>query len=220
MCGHCKQVLPLDKFSPSYRGKCGTWCRACFAAYNRGERVPTALHEPLRCDYCGGEYLPMRADPRAAHYCSSKCKGDDRNGRLAREREASKPADRACLQCGEMLPQSKKADAVFCTEQCQQAATNRKKTPEERRATRLWSKYKITLQDYDDRMRSQGGLCAICLGADPRSKHGFWHVDHDHATGVIRGLLCGPCNTGLGMFLDTPESIESAAVYLRQAQDA
>ena len=53
--------------------------------------------------------------------------------------------------------------------------------------------------------------CAICSG---KPKDGRWHIDHDHKTGRIRGILCARCNIGLGMFLDQPELLTRAAHYL------
>ncbi len=61
-------------------------------------------------------------------------------------------------------------------------------------------------------MRSaQGDACPICL--EPFVKEP--HVDHDHATGRIRGLLCGRCNLGLGKFRDDPERLRRAVDYLQ-----
>lgn len=60
----------------------------------------------------------------------------------------------------------------------------------------------------------QDSRCAICR--DPFSFDYNTHVDHDHATKKIRGLLCGRCNRGLGLMKDSPEILEAAAVYLRK----
>jgi hypothetical protein len=53
--------------------------------------------------------------------------------------------------------------------------------------------YGITEAEYGDVLEHQGGVCAICL----RKPKGNLHVDHDHRTGVIRGLLCMRCNHDL-----------------------
>jgi hypothetical protein len=105
-------------------------------------------------------------------------------------------------------------DARFCNDACAAKHRGRNLTPEQRRAYRLWSKYKITAEDYDALLAKQGGVCAICGGADPRTTHGFWHVDHCHTGGQVRGLLCSTCNTGLGSFYDQPDVLRRAADYL------
>lgn len=66
-------------------------------------------------------------------------------------------------------------------------------------------------QAVDRLVELQGGLCAIC-GIDIHRRP---HLDHCHATGAVRGALCGKCNTGLGMFRDSPLFCEKAAIYLR-----
>ena len=58
---------------------------------------------------------------------------------------------------------------------------------------------------------AQGGLCAICR------VNAASHLDHCHDSGVVRGLLCVPCNNGLGLFRDDPNRLEAAACYLRLA---
>lgn len=74
---------------------------------------------------------------------------------------------------------------------------SRAKKPEKYRAlNREWalrSRYGIDQAAFDRMLTEQGGLCAICLHAFV----GRVHVDHDHATGRVRGLLCSGCNTGL-----------------------
>lgn len=59
-------------FSPSYRGKAGTWCKPCFAAYRRGEAAPDAQHEPRACEHCGSTYVPKQLKQSAA-FCSRAC---------------------------------------------------------------------------------------------------------------------------------------------------
>jgi hypothetical protein len=60
----------------------------------------------------------------------------------------------------------------------------------------------------DEFVRQQGGVCAICGRADPE------HVDHDHETGDVRGILCFNCNGGLGQFRDSIDALVAAAAYL------
>src|SRR5574341_1516779 len=63
-------------------------------------------------------------------------------------------------------------------------------------------------EDYERLLIEQQGRCALCE-TRPLS-----HVDHDHATGTVRGLLCRPCNLGLGLFDDSPVVLARAIQYL------
>lgn len=64
-------------------------------------------------------------------------------------------------------------------------------------------------------IEAQGGACAICrLEFGDKSPR----IDHCHETGVVRGLLCMKCNSGLGMFGDRPERIQAALDYLDRAR--
>lgn len=78
-----------------------------------------------------------------------------------------------------------------------------------RRQRQRLSQYDLTVQDRDKMVTSQGGCCAIC-GVKPDALA----VDHCHATGRVRGLLCNKCNWGLGMFDDSLDIMASAASYL------
>jgi hypothetical protein len=80
------------------------------------------------------------------------------------------------------------------------------------RKTHLKKKYGLTPEDYDRMLEAQGGGCAIC-GKAPRPDISL-HIDHDHETGRIRGLLCFTCNNGLGQFQDDPELLIAAAEYV------
>lgn len=75
--------------------------------------------------------------------------------------------------------------------------------------------YGLTEADFNRRLTAQGGRCAICRTDAPGGKHGRFHVDHDHATGAIRGLLCDGCNKGLGCFRDSTDALRAAVDYLR-----
>ena len=63
----------------------------------------------------------------------------------------------------------------------------------------------------------QNGKCAIC-GAAQRLDRAQC-VDHSHATGAVRGILCDECNKGLGCFKDDTELLRKAAYYLEQNKD-
>ena len=67
----------------------------------------------------------------------------------------------------------------------------------------------LTPEELASLVESQGGRCAICDGPPQ-------HIDHDHATGKVRGVLCGPCNMGLGQFGDNPKRLARASSYLRR----
>lgn len=56
--------------------------------------------------------------------------------------------------------------------------------------------------------------CAICGVTEAAGWGGGLHIDHDHRTGAIRGVLCSACNTALGKFRDSPELLRSAIGYL------
>jgi hypothetical protein len=78
----------------------------------------------------------------------------------------------------------------------------------------LLHKFGLTQGQYDELLFKQGGGCAICGG--PQTGRGRFHVDHDHKTGEVRGLLCHGCNTGIGNLGENPARLEKAAAYLRQ----
>jgi hypothetical protein len=77
--------------------------------------------------------------------------------------------------------------------------------------------YGITGPEFEALLAKQEGKCAICcLPVKEGRGAGCAHVDHDHKTGKVRGILCHGCNTGLGCFKDSPVLLLSAADYLRK----
>ena len=72
--------------------------------------------------------------------------------------------------------------------------------------------FSMTPEEFAELSDVQGGVCAICH-EEPVAESRL-HVDHDHSSGVVRGLLCRGCNHGLGNFRDSPELLLRAIEYL------
>lgn len=137
------------------------------------------------------------ADPRRPDHHRSSCKACKKlydKAYYVTERGAASLAKAAVKAA------AKKADA------------KKQGLPSEVREQQFWTKYRITIQDYDALLAAQVGVCAICHQM-PRSKHGLL-VDHNHSTGQVRGLLCNPCNTAIGLLQDKAELMESAITYI------
>src|SRR3990170_3087451 len=88
----------------------------------------------------------------------------------------------------------------------------RKANPERYRDQYLRAEFGISLAEYNALFEDQGGVCAICKTSTEK----VLVVDHNHQTGVVRGLLCSGCNAGLGQFKDNPERMIRAAHYINQ----
>ena len=95
--------------------------------------------------------------------------------------------------------------------------------PEDRRKEGLLRNYGISYDDMCSMYTQQNGCCLICGKAislvSGKTKKGKVHVDHDHVTGKVRGLLCTKCNTLLGMAEDNLDIIQAAYNYLVRSQD-
>lgn len=86
------------------------------------------------------------------------------------------------------------------------------------RRQRLNRKYGLTVADYERMCAERDGKCDLCRRAPAGRGHqaGRLVVDHCHATGRVRGLLCFHCNTAVGKLRDDPALCEAAAAYLRR----
>ena len=89
--------------------------------------------------------------------------------------------------------------------------------------------FSITLAEYRALLLEQNGICAICgepptvaLGIPSRRQGRAVRprlvVDHNHETGQVRGLLCTPCNRGIGFLGDTADSVRRALAYLESRE--
>lgn len=94
---------------------------------------------------------------------------------------------------------------------------NPEKYRESIRNSTLKKKYGITSEDYDALLSRQDGKCAICGSTESGGYGPNLHVDHNHDTGEIRGILCKSCNTGLGFFQDDAEMLKAAIQYLEKS---
>ncbi len=79
---------------------------------------------------------------------------------------------------------------------------------------RALKQYGVPGVTYEKLLATQRGCCALC-----RQKPGKrdLYIDHDHVTGLYRGLLCYKCNTAIGLLHDDPDLVQKAANYLRKS---
>jgi hypothetical protein len=126
-------------------------------------------------------------------------------------------------------PRVRRTAAQYNEHRRYQYATN----PEYRAKAKKWARdgmirlryeapeYQERIARYQEWVAIQGDRCAICGGTDPQivTSTGLPRrlaIDHDHVTGVERGLLCSNCNVMLGTAQDDPERLEAGAAYLRR----
>lgn len=155
------------------------------------------------CEDCG---KPFQAAFTRHAFCSEACA---KTSYAKRNQQA-----RRTTQCGvcaeEFAPVS--STQRFCSDSCLSVR---------RRQRRLVKKYGLTQSSFEALLEQQGGACAICRTNDA----GRWVVDHDHSCcgpgsscgSCIRGILCLGCNTALGLFKDSQESLSRAVNYLARS---
>ena len=114
---------------------------------------------------------------------------------------------RPCQACGR-----NRAERFFTSPRGRTCADCRKaKRSASTHARRVEQTYGLTAEQYEALLAHQGGACAIC-GGERRYR---LNVDHDHASGRVRGLLCRRCNKLLRDARDDLELLESAGYYLQ-----
>jgi len=152
------------------------------------------------CRACGKEFKAAFNQPRRK---CDECK-------RARQR----------IQCREWRarnPDSYKKSIIKAKKKQQEwAKANPKAKSIMYRVRRLKQRYGITIEQFNSIASSQQGKCAICGTVLATLPPRHTHVDHDHQTGRIRGILCHPCNIGLGNFKETIASFKAAITYLRK----
>ena len=139
-------------------------------------------------------------------------------------RDSSKKDGRhsQCKNCHSVRNKIRRKNNPEYVEKCRQRSKEyRLNSPEVYKASvrnsTLKKKYGIGITEYNLILKQQGGSCAICNSRDTKvSWSNNLHVDHDHNTGKIRGLLCQPCNVSLGKMNDSPSLLRKAADYIEK----
>ncbi len=105
-----------------------------------------------------------------------------------------------------------------CQKVCSRKYLSTKKGIDTTRRSHLRRSYGIDFKAYESLLQAQEGKCKIC-GAErnPDSRANYFTVDHNHATGEIRGLLCTKCNALLGLAQDREDILERAIDYLKKS---
>ncbi len=186
VCRDCGTAKPLEDFSPSKK--------------NRDGRVSY-------CRPC------LRVRNRA--YRDARAGSEPTRKHPAR---LSSPDVKWCPQCRQEVPRtgfgSNRSSRDGLTAYCRPCHNRRMRELrlERHGSTRdfhLKRRYGLTSADVDRMVEEQGGVCAVCRTRPPQ------HVDHDHLTGLVRGVLCSTCNQGLGNFGDAAR-LRLAAQYVER----
>lgn len=137
--------------------------------------------------------------------------------------------EKPCTKCGETKLLSefykdtrrKSGASSWCREcwKAYEAARREKLGARGRKNRKLKYLYGMTINEYSALLKAQDGRCAVCSRKEwvinnKSSKIQKLSVDHDHATGKIRGLLCTACNKALGLLNDDPEVVMKSYEYL------
>ena len=132
-----------------------------------------------------------------------------------------------CRRCGVEKPLSQmRPDYRYICLECFSQIGNewRKKNPEQsarhKRNSHLLKRFGITLKEAEELLARQDGVCAICHLPITDQRGYAAHIDHDHESGAVRGILCLRCNVGLGSFKDDISRLEAAIEYLRRGGTA
>jgi predicted nucleic acid-binding Zn ribbon protein len=216
LCRRCGTEIDLGSTGGRARtAYCSDACKEAQRADRlRAERV--AERAGRVCRHCGGP-MPLGLSARALT-CSIAC-GVNYSNRLrsekARQARMTRPRP-PCSVCGSDIDPTRRRNVVYCSEACKRVALGRRYRA--RHPDLQLARLGLEPGDYERLLVAQEGRCAICGATEPGGRGGRFHVDHDHATGRVRGLLCHGCNVGIGMLHDDPAVMRAAISYVeRQA---
>lgn len=224
ICGTCKTEQPIDCFAKnrSKRSGLSTACRTCCkASYFQRKTTPKTVPSEQQCQDCEQvkPALMFREDISHSTGLKRRCIPCVRikanayarspSGRASRQRYAERNQE----HMREYRRNYRENSEVYRAKQqryMKEYAAN-EGVRRVRTNNALLRQFGITLETYELILKEQNGGCAICSKAENGRRLA---VDHDHSTGVIRGLLCALCNTAIGKFHDDPALLRKAANYI------
>ncbi len=170
----------------------------------------------MRCQASGCDTELQQLPGGRRRYCSDACRQ-----RAARDRLAAL-TEKRCADCKQVKPigdfhapyQLYCRDCLNAKNRARYATGKSYIGRDNSYRKNLALRYGITLAQYDAMAEAQDGRCAIC-GEQPEKR---LRVDHDHATGVIRELLCNHCNVALAQARDNPDLLRAMIAYLERHQ--
>jgi hypothetical protein len=213
-CGNCGKELTYSGRGRPPSKYCSRSCKDAGRQRQRRAAAVEATGE-RRCLNCQGiipEHVTLKAK-----CCSRDCGIAWNNRKRAEEKRIRTLAAREpCRGCGGPIPEEARAGTAYCSTACKRrskSAAWRARSPHYMRQYL----YGVTPGQYQAMLTKQGDRCAICRADDWPGKGRRPHTDHDHLTGRFRGILCGRCNNGLGMFGEDAARLRAAADYLERA---
>ena len=128
-----------------------------------------------------------------------------------------------CTNCGKYKPWTDytlNSNGIMGRHSMCRPCTQRRRTKQYNTDFQRAAKYGIDPITFENKLKEQANKCSLCgFIFSNASRETTPHIDHCHATGKVRGLLCRDCNIGLGMFKDNPEILIKAAEYLQHASN-
>lgn len=150
---------------------------------------------------------------------------DEQRAKIAAALTKGEPVSKRCSRCGDTKPASaygrRSANPAWLRAMCRECERAYSRSwdqanPEGRRRANARQALRakgLSEAEHEALVLLQDGRCAIC-GHDAGDRTRRLFVDHCHTSGRVRGLLCGRCNSGLGMFLDDAKLLGRAIAYL------
>jgi recombination endonuclease VII len=219
--------IPCDicgiMFEP-YRASSKSCSQKC-----RNTTIPSTQRPEVNCVWCQKVFPSVNSLNK---YCSTLCRDLFR----ADAKKKHMP-DKPCNVCSSMFTPVC-GSQVYCTDPCrvigmQRVRSRLRAVPENKEKVHAYNLdyhernyspgrsakeknlrhcYGLAIEDFDAMLEAQKGLCCIC-GGPPPGKHGLY-VEHHHATGKIRGLVCILCNNVIGNCRESIEILDKVKAYL------